>query len=278
MSKRVKIIASVAVLVVLSFGVVAGVYLINQQQEIREKAATPQGQATVSISPADGTLAIGQSLPVSIYFNTENIPISAIAVRVQYPYSGASPALTASNIQINSALLSTGNWTCPVKRVYTEAMNAHIDIACVNTSTTGFITSTNTLLATFTLTANSVPATNPTVLSFDPVDTIITDKATGQDVLLIPTSVGSYRVASLASTSTPTPTGGGIGGPNDSGVTPTPTPTLRPTLTPTPKATISATLTPTPISSLPDTGFSLPTIIFGVSGLFIVLVSLLLVF
>lgn len=234
-----KTILAVFFLLLTLVGIPLGVFLIKQHQEIRKKAAVPGGEATVSLSPPSGSYQIGQSFPVSIFFKTANVSISGVAIRITYPYNGSTPELTASGIQINPSLLTTGDWSCPVKTITPEGGIIKIDIACLNTNIAGFATSTETLLASFNLIANQIPATNPTILSFDPTQSIITRKSDGQDTLLIPTSTGSYTIT-LQTTPTPTRT------PIPT-ATRTPIPIQTPTSSPTPSPTMTLTPSPTPI-------------------------------
>jgi len=206
-------------------GLAAGLISSQKPQEIRKKASTPQGVATISLSPAVGTYQVDQSFPVSIKFDPKGIAISTIALRITYPFSGQTPEVSASNIQIDSQLLSSGDWTCPIKQIYSENGRVTIDISCANTNPSGFTTSRETTLASFTLTPSQLPASNPVVLSFDPTETKINRKSDGTDILSTPTSTGSYTITSRQITPTPTLT------PSPG---PTPTPTLTPTLTPTP--------------------------------------------
>lgn len=209
------------------------VFLAQKRQETRKKAAVPEGQATVFLSPSSGTYPVGQPFSTSIAFNTAAIPISGIALRLTYSYSGATPELTASDLQISPSLLATGDWSCPVKTITPEGGTVKIDVACVNINIQGFSTSTETALASFNLRAGQIPATNPTIIRFDPSQSIITRKSDGQDILLLPSSTGSYTIAPAGATATPTPG-------------PTATPTPFPTATPTPIATSTPVPTPTP--------------------------------
>ena len=250
-----RILITVLVILFALGGIVAGVLLLRERQELREEAAVPGGQAEVSITPSSGTYGVGETFSSSIYFNTANIAISGISVRLVYPYSGATPELVASNIQVNSLLLSSGNWTCPTRNVTAEAGSVNIDIGCANISAIGYSNNTDTLLATFDFTMERQPLVDPVTVRFDPSMSVITRKSDGQDILLIPTSTGEYFSGGAAGpTSTPTPT------------TTAPTPTGTITVTPTPTLTPTITSTPTPTATgaaLPDAGVSLPTL-FGI--------------
>jgi hypothetical protein len=265
MLTRKVIVAAVTIIVVL-VGIGVGIFLLRERQELRDEAAVEGGQATVSISPATGSYKVGDSIQTSIYFNTANIAISGVAVRLTYPYSGTTPEISVTDISISSMLLSsfaTGDWTCPTQDVDLQSGKVNIDISCANFSASGFTSSTDTLLANVTLKVERVPATNPTVIMFDPVDSIITRQSNQEDILLIPTSTGNYTIGGEAQpTNTPTPT---------TRLTLTPTPTTRLTLTPTPTGVVTKGG-----EELPDAGIPLPTIM-GVSlGTLVVIASLIL--
>jgi hypothetical protein len=279
-----RIILSILGILIIIGGVVAGVILIRQRQQLQKEAAVPGGQATVTVSPESGTFNVGETFTVSVFFNTAGISISSVNVRLRYPFTGVSAEITASNVQINSALTSSGDWNCPTKNVTSEGGNVNIDIGCANIGASGYSTNTNTLLATFDLTATRTPVNNPTVSTFDPTNSIITQKSNGQDILRIPSgpgSTGTYTIGGQAEpTQTPsaTPTGPRI----SPSVTPTgtirPTSTSTPTLrlTATPTSTTSAALTPTSTGKggLPEAGVSAPTL-FGIGAGALLIISAL---
>lgn len=289
MSKK-SIFASVLAVLILAGGVVAGVLLVRQQQELREKAAVPGGDARVSLFPTSGSLDVGGTLPVSVYFNTSGIPVSSVKLRLTYPFVGVTPEVSASKIEINQVIEGSGNWNCPTKTVTTEGQNIAVDIACANISASGFSTNTDTLFATFELLVNRVPQTNPFSLRFDPSNSIITQKSNGQDILNIPdneSGVATFTVSttnqpSLTPTKTPptsTPTKVPTATPTQR-VTPTVRPTGTVTATPTVRltSTVSPTSTATPTSAdqLPDAGFSVPTFIGIGLGLILIVSAVLL--
>ena len=252
-----KVLVAFLIIVVAIGGFVAGLMLLRERQDIREEASTPTGTATVSISPESGNYNIGDSINTTVTFNPKNVVINGVAVRLTYPFSGSTPEVTVSSIEVNSTLLSSGDWTCPTQDSTLSGETVIIDIACANTSASGFTSNEDTLLANVKLDVVRTPQASPFVIRFDNARSVITRKSDNQDVLLVPTSSGSYTVAGSGPTAKPTLAVTG---------TVTPSPKLSTTLTPTLKLTGS--LTPTPIvgkgGELPDAGVSLPTI-FGVS-------------
>jgi len=294
MSKK-NVFLSVLGVLILAGGVVAGVMLVRQQQELREKAAVPNGQARVSLFPTTGNLKVGDSIPVSVYFNTSGVSISSIKLRLIYPFSGSNPEVSTSAIEFNQVIEQSGNWNCPTKSATTEGQNIAIDIACANISAQGYSTNTDTLFATFKLTVVRIPQTNPFSLRFDPGTSMITQKSSGQDILSIPSNETGTAVYTVETPTGPSPTPTNLVTPSPTGkITPTPTnkPTATPTKVSTPTPTKVVTITPTgavtatpttkitsaPTSSveLPNAGYSAPTFIGLSLGLILIIVAVLL--
>lgn len=271
-----KIVVAVLIIVVAIGGFVAGLKLLRQRQELREEAAVPGGKAEVSIAPVEGNYNPGDTIEGSVYFNPANIAISGVAVRLTYPYSGATPEMIVEKIEVNPTLVSTGDWTCPTQTSSEEGGNVLVDIACANTSAAGFTANTNVLLAKVNFKVERAPAINPIIVRFDPAMSVITQKSNSQDILLIPVSTGTYSIAGGgAATSTPTPTTRVTATPTARGTaTPTPTGTLTPT------STVSATITPTVTKGgeLPPAGISYPTLLGIGAGILVIIASVLLAF
>lgn len=268
-----KIIIALLLILVVAGGAIAGLFLIRERQEIEEQAAVPGGVAEASIFPTSGSFDVGDTFPVSIYFNTANNPISGIQIQLVYPYSGATPEITAGNIEISSALLSSGTWTCPVQEIKEEGSEVNINIVCAENSAFGFSSSGDTLLATMDLTVNRVPSVSPLIIRFDPSKSVITHKTTGEDILLVPQSEGSYAVSG-AEVIVPTITVVPTDAPDVTvTVAPTTAATLTPTMTPTPTA---AAVSPTEAPELLDAGVSAPTIILIGIAILVIMGSLIL--
>jgi hypothetical protein len=260
-----RIIIALLIILVAVGGFVAGLVLLRQRQSLNEQAAVPGGQAEVSISPSSGNYKVGDTVETTISFNPANISISGVAVRLTYPFTGTTPEIGVESIDINSALTSSGDWTCPTQTSSQQGTNMIIDIACANTSASGFTANTDTLLARVKLKVNTTPATQPFILRFDPALSVITRKSDNQDILLIPTSTGSFTVGGPVQSPTPTLK-----------VSPTVTPKVTSKLSPTKAVTGAVTITPTKVTSLPETGVSYPTI-FGLGlGIMVIVGALFL--
>lgn len=266
-----KILVALLIIVVAIGGFVAGLFLLREGQDIREEASTPTGTATASITPDSGNFNIGDTINTSVYFNPKSVVINGVAVRLTYPFTGSTPEVTVSSIEVNSSLLSSGDWTCPTQDSTLSGGTVIIDIACANTSASGFTANADTLLANVKLNVVRAPQSSPFVIRFDNARSVITRKSDNQDVLLVPTSTGSYTIAGSQVTATPTTRITG---------TVTPSPVVSTSLTPTISPTKVLTPTPTTVvgkgGELPDAGVSLPTV-FGVSlGILIIAGAVLL--
>lgn len=287
----------------LTIGTAVGIILIKRNQEIREKAATPAGTVRVFLSPENKTIKTGESFDVNILLDTAGNYISAITISLTYPYNTAQPPIKVENIQINSKLIVENSWSFPIKTFQTSNGLAEVRIGGINSSTTGYKTNGEEILATLTLKGYEEGSIN---LTFEPTATKATNKTTGEDILLTPSSTGKYTVVSSATdtVSTPTPTTTTT---SNQETNPTPTATTTST-NPTPTntaSTQSTSPTPTNLTSptsttsslsntsstssqstssessssttsspmpLPETGISIPTLFgIGVGALFILI-------
>ncbi len=218
MSTRKKLLIAVIVLLLVA-GLAAGILLVSQPQILPKKASTPTGTATIRLNPETKTVAAGTTFPVQMSFTTGGQPISAVTVQLDYPYTGTEPPIAVSSIQLNAALLATGEWSLPIHTVTTQNGHARIRIAAVNTSLAGFTATTESVLGTIVFQGNQTGTIN---VAFDATESKITNKGSGQDVLLTPASTGTYTVTGGTGGTTPAPTGTGAAG------SPTPSPTGAP--------------------------------------------------
>ncbi|MBP9781182.1 hypothetical protein KBC89_00850 [Candidatus Woesebacteria bacterium] len=217
------IIITLGGILIMSIGVIIALVVSSSSVDPRKSASVPGGTVEVSLSPTARTLNPGESTTVTVTLDTKGTPISGIAVRVLYPFSGTAPSMTASN---PNPLISQrdSNWSCQVVSTTVDTNAVKIDLGCLYVAQAGFISSTPIPLESFTLTAGSVSVSTPYTLSFEPASTVVTSKATGEDIAAIPTNTSIITVsATTAATPTPTPT-------PTIGITATPTPTSIPGL------------------------------------------------
>jgi hypothetical protein len=284
-SKKKKYIITGVVLFVLIAGLIAGLILVGSRQLFKQEAAVPGGVATVSITPTQSTIAAGETISANVYFNTTGRQVNAMTVQLEYPFTGASPPITVSdNIQIDPALVAD-DWTFPIKSVATVGNKIVIKIGGFNQF--GYTSAGDTKLATLTFTG---VFPGKIIVSFNPTESKITDVDQAEDILLIPSSTGTYIVSGVVEASpTSAPTTSPEGSPESSptaapGTSPSPTPEndATPTATPTPASggiddsggggtTTTTTGTTATAPPLPDSGVSLPTIIGISAGLLLII-------
>jgi len=254
------VLIGVLVLLVISIGVVVGVFVLQQDQDVREQASVPTGSATITLAPTDATITPGRPTQVSVLFNPASIAISGVSARLSYAYSETTSPVTVSNIAISPGLLTSGDWECNQSEFSQTVGTAAIDISCFNRNPNGFTADIDTLLVTFDLNATSVPEINPVKVTFDPEASILVSVTTGDDVLLTPDAEGTYRVT------------GGIGGT----ATPEPSGSATGSATPRPTGTPISRVTPTPVAELPEAGIASPTLIGVGAGVILLMGTLLL--
>jgi hypothetical protein len=272
MSSAKKTLSVIASLVVIGAGLMVGVVLVRQRQLIRKEAAVPKGVAETWLDPEQQSVDIGDTFTVDIMFSTAGRAISGIDILLSYSYSGAEPPLSVTDIQLNSAEGFENDSLWSFSQISYKALDgvAQVQIAGANFISEGYTTD-GTLLATLTFSADSEGSIT---VSFDPLNSIITETITAEDILLIPTSVGVYTVQAAA-TATPIPT-------EPSDLTLTPTDTLDLTNTPTPTTSEdgiggsvpTSTLTPTPTiiqQPVPDSGVGLPTLVMLAMGMLMII-------
>ncbi len=174
-------------------------YLVSQNQNPNTKASDANGTALVSVSPTTVNLDIDETQQMKIYFNTNGLPVNLVQVGLRYQFSGTTPSVDADNVQIDQGLKdeNPGDWGCTIHDVDVVAPYVDIKVSCSNTSGTGYTSTSNKLLATFDLTANAVPTTNPFQITFDTANSHIYERVPNADpreILQTPTGTVSVSV------------------------------------------------------------------------------------
>ncbi len=208
------IIFAVVTLIVLSAGIVAGLLLVRQPQDFREKAAVPTGTARIYLTPETKTISAGETFTATILFDTAGIAISGLTVKLEYPYTGDEPPISATSVEINPSLVLDSNWDFPYKNITEEGGAGKIEIAGLSTSTAGYTTDGQENLATITFRGNRSGTIN---VSFNANESVIASKDAEEDILLIPQSSGTYIVSGGSQTSSPTPTSSPSPSPSSTG-------------------------------------------------------------
>src|SRR3989344_1324312 len=134
----------------------------------------------IRLAPASVVKALNTIFPVDINFTTGagGKKISSVTARLTYDFTGGSPELDVVDASGNvaskisqSTILDSGDWDFPVNSVSRSAGKVTIDLAAVNTSTSGFASSSETTLATIYFKGTSAPASNPVEITFSTTDT-----------------------------------------------------------------------------------------------------------
>lgn len=290
MNKTTKIIISVIGFLVLAAGIFAGTYLVQRNQDIREKAAP---STSLSFFPTVVTKNPGQTFDLTINADTGLNKITGIDIEISYDSSaiqltqmkGTAAIAPLSAVIKNGVVDNTAGKARFVAytAVKTDAISGNLDILNITGNILSGASSGQfpiTFTATTTVSAidegqnviiNSTPAT--VTVTTGSISTNATTTATSS-----PTATATIRSAISTSTSraTATATAKGIGGANLNLATATPTPTQKPTTTVTPKPTSTQSATTPP--DLPVTGVSLPFLGSAVLGIGAIVLSLFLAF
>lgn len=245
--KKLIIFGLIALLIVVA-GAVAGVILTRQQQLIEQEASVPTGTAKVTLTPDTKTVNVGESFSAKVYFDTAGIKISAVALQLEYPFTGDTPPVTVENVTINPTLATDSMWDFPVKNTSLVDNKILVRIAGFSSSIEGYSTSGQMELATITFKGSSPGSV---LVSFNSSESIITQKADGEDVLMVPQGNGSYTVTGSEATTTSTPTS-------------------SPSSSPTGSSSPTATGTPMPV---PVTGVGTSTTILISAGVLLGILS-----
>lgn len=300
-----KIVLPIAVGILLLVGIVVGIYLVRQQQEIREKAAP----ATVlNLTPSQDTLKVGETRNITVNIDTGPNVVGAIKLNVVFDpvYVSVSnftrgtffqtpiqnPAVAGGRLTMVAGG-QVGNFPTGTGQVASFTVTAlqagstviAFDSAQTEVSGTGSDRNTNVLLI------NQLGSSSLTILA------AATSPTPTQPLTPTPTTAPGVTVTVTPTPSnvvTPTPTSGG-GGPAPTatatptptqapGTTATPSPTRAPgtTATPTPTRGLAkkATATPTKVATgsgtLPQAGVGTTTVIFLVTGAALAILGILL--
>ncbi len=264
-----KLIISVIIFGILLASLAGSLILVRQRQELRKRAAG-EGPPTISLKPAQEQIEIFAGLPVEIIFNTNNLLITKIAVRLVYQHQEEDSQIKfdTGRSSFDSGMIAAG-WSCPVMTTSDETSGSFkkvvLDLECQIEA--GHSTVSDTPLAKILLRTSNLPQVNPAKIDFDPTRSYVISKEENQQVAFQILNNGVYEVVECLgctptptppTTSTPPPDGQGDGSLPTS--TPTPLPTLPGGTTPTPTTPGGTTPTPTVAggagSTTTQTGFS----------------------
>lgn len=274
MSKSKVVLVIIGSLVLIA-GLVAGMFLVFQNQNIKEKAAPA---TSLSITPSSQNKAAGESFNFTVMMDTGGNQVAGVDVNLNFN----PQVFQVSSVTSGSA---TANFSQIRNSIDNSAGKIYYSVYTVDQ--TKALNGTNLSILNVSAQVKSGVSPGSYNFTFDSDSTAFGLGESGQNVLIGMTP-GSIVIAAATGqptatpTATPTPTSG-------SGATPTPTPTRTPTptatsanglgggslptSTPVPLQTTSGQATQAPI---PVSGVSSTTIIGIVVGAFAVIGSLLL--
>lgn len=234
-----KKIQQLIILGILAIGLLIGLLLVRQQQELRKRAAG-SNEVDITLVPGSGEQAKGQLFTVKVHLHknaTRPITISGaeavLTIPSQLTVASASclPPFDVTAYVTQGAQSVTLLCAISVSGPTPAPMSADLDFASVTFQVKADATLGNApvIFATTRVTESGIPGQAPDV------------STAGQSA--------SYTITTATVTSTPTPTSSPTPTPPGGNVTPTSTPSQTPTATqtPTPSITMTPTRSPTPI-------------------------------
>jgi hypothetical protein len=120
-------LVSVLIIIVVLVGVVIFFNYLNEPQDTRSKAAVEGGTVEVGFKQSTMTLESGEEGTGTVTLNTKNSRIKSVEVMISYTYSGDTPPLAVSDIELNPVL---ANWSCPVSNFIPGSGTATIEFSC----------------------------------------------------------------------------------------------------------------------------------------------------
>ncbi len=270
MTNRKSIIGIVGFLVLFA-GIIAGTYLVQQNQDFREKAAPA---TTVYISPANQTKDVGGNFTFSVNMDTASNQVTGVDIRLKYNPSlieiisiQKGQGITVLNTEINNSVdNNAGKISYAVFTV--NKANAISGSAVEVLKVNGKV---------------KTGASGTAAITFDS-GTIISGVSEGQNVITGTTPANIMIAGALGPTSAPTQNATATS-------RATSNPSLQTTPTPTPLVTVKPTATSTTANNnvnnvvytqqptnmpIPVTGSSVGVIVMWGIGIFSILASYLL--
>lgn len=191
MSKK-NLLISISSLTLVLIGLVVGLNLISQNQNLNEKAASSSGTATFKITSETTTFWTGSTQTLSGVLNLPN-PILAYQIVAYLSYTTANPPALISATSVTTTESALNCFTNsisldPIAKKYT------LVIACGSPATTPPTTYTTNGVDKTMFTFNLLASTPGTLtLTIDPVNSVVNSSADASDILAIPAG-GSFTI------------------------------------------------------------------------------------
>lgn len=284
-----KLLFGIVGTIVLALAVVAGVFLIKQNQDLREKAAPA---STISVTPSQQTKAPGDTVVYSATLDTNENSVTGVDIKINFDPN----VLEVVSLQKGAGI---ANFDTIITNTFDNTAGT-ISYVIFTLDRTKAVQGAGVEALKINAKVKSTAANGTYNLTFDPT-TSASASQEGQNVLIarnagrIVVQAGGGASPTATSTSQPQPTATGVRTATPTATpirTATPTGTGLRTATPTSTATSQAgvatatatatstatsvagvaTATPTAFP-IPETGTSLPTLLGAGLGIIILLVS-----
>ena len=171
-----KTITSLALVLILVGGLLATLYVAKRNQDIRQRASTASGTATIELSPGSSTIATGSATTISLIGNMQNAAVDGIQfVATITPAQGAT---IPSDLSFQTATISGMQVASSILEATGSAMLLHVAYV-IQDPTIPLITAAPTLLGTLTFTA---PSTGTMMIDFDQTLSKIVQNQTTTDI------------------------------------------------------------------------------------------------
>lgn len=183
---------TIIAIIVIIISLVAGLAIFNKSTELREKAAIPQGSASIELDPGELEEGILKGTSVSLKLTTR-VSTPTDGFQVVANFTGTVP----SDLQFNPDT-PAGLELAYVNLSDTDT-GKQLQAVYVSQNPTQPVGSPADPLGTITFTS---PGSGTLTISFDPLKSIIAENQTSQDVLTTP---ASYRYSFISPLPSPKP-------------------------------------------------------------------------
>lgn len=241
MNKKIVLIISVIVLLILIISLPFAVKLVQERQNLQKQAAVPGGSATVSLSAAN-TGIVQQRIPLTVSLKVPSSPNGIIGIRtaINITSSGSSPLVEVTASDIENSFGSSLTYYDPIINTNGAITTVILQAAYTRAGTTGFLGANGDAFVNFAII--NLLATGPGTLNinFDMSDSYINNKGGNMDIMNDQAGGKSIIISSgVVATATPTTPAG------TATATATPTRIIGATNTLTPTTAAGTTATPT---------------------------------
>jgi uncharacterized protein (DUF697 family) len=201
----------VMILFALFLGV--GLFVVTQKGgglfDLRNRASSPSGIATLTLQPIGVTRYIGDTFPVDLYFSTGGKNISSVALRLIYKDTGAVSVVDQNTTQAGTQITDLASTLDPSFATTVNQSQAqpsgdvYIDYATTTNLQNGYTNTSGQKLATIVFKALKAGTVS---IQHDPQRSIVTEKITtssGSGTLDVLQTVPQYDMTIVKDTAAP---------------------------------------------------------------------------